>query len=218
VAFAWFNGGQRTPNGVLSQSFSTSPGTTYNLTFDLGAFSMVNHNDQRMQVTVTGNGVLVSQTLIATAPGNGASYTTRNVSFVANSSASTLTFRDVSTTTENVDLLLDHVRLNIAGSTGLASGEAEEDSVARLLRLDGVPPAVSAIAVAHSRNGTHVRLMGASQALGQLQRSTDLQTWEGVADFQLSAEGTLDIEDHAGLDTMAFYRILLLDTDRSRSK
>ena len=37
-----FNGGQQTPNGVLSQSFATTVGQDYTLTFDVGAVSLVN--------------------------------------------------------------------------------------------------------------------------------------------------------------------------------
>ena len=42
-----FNGGQMAPNGVLSQSFATTAGLTYTLTFDAGAVSFANQDAQR---------------------------------------------------------------------------------------------------------------------------------------------------------------------------
>jgi hypothetical protein len=106
-----FNGGQKTPNGVVSQSFGTTIGQSYTLSFDVGAFSVVNQNEQRLQVTVQGSSTLVSQTVSVFAPGNGTQYVARSVAFVANSTTTVLTFRDVSPTTTNVDLMLDDVRV-----------------------------------------------------------------------------------------------------------
>src|SRR4029077_2274553 len=37
-----FNAGQQPPNGVLSQTFATTAGTGYLVSFDMGAFSQVN--------------------------------------------------------------------------------------------------------------------------------------------------------------------------------
>ena len=106
-----FNWGQQPPNGVLSQTIATTPGQTYTVAFDVGAFSTVNTNEQRMQVTVQGSSPLQSRNISVNAPGNGGAYMPQIVTFVANSSATTLSFRDISPTTTNVDLLLDNVRV-----------------------------------------------------------------------------------------------------------
>jgi hypothetical protein len=109
-----FNGGQQTPNGVLSQTFVTSPGQVYSLSFDVGAFSMVNHSQQRLQVMVQGNGnstLLAPQIVSVSAPGNGTTYSTQTFGFTADGSSVTLTFQDVSLTSTDVDLVLDNVRL-----------------------------------------------------------------------------------------------------------
>ena len=53
-AFVWFNAGQRTPNGVFSQTFATTVGQAYVLALDVGAFSLVNVNEQRLKVALTG--------------------------------------------------------------------------------------------------------------------------------------------------------------------
>jgi hypothetical protein len=106
-----FNWGQQPPNGVLSQTIVTTPGQMYTLAFDVGAFSTINTNEQRMQVTVQGSSPLLSRTISVNAPGNGGAYVPQIFTFVANSSATTLSFHDISPTTTNVDLLLDNVRV-----------------------------------------------------------------------------------------------------------
>jgi Ig-like domain-containing protein/uncharacterized protein DUF642 len=109
-----FNGGQQPANGVLSQSFTTVVGHSYLLTFDAGAISFSNQNEQRMQVTLQGQGQaqpLLTQSVSVFAPGNGTRYTSQSIVFVADSSNTTLTFQDTSPTTQNVDLMLDNVQL-----------------------------------------------------------------------------------------------------------
>ena len=91
--------GPATPNGVLSQTFATTPGQAYALTFDAGAMSFVNQDAQQMLVTVQGMGPLLSQTVSVAAPGNGSRYVAQSFPFVADSATTTLTFRDTSPTT-----------------------------------------------------------------------------------------------------------------------
>ncbi len=67
-----FNSGNTTPNGVLSQTFSTVAQQTYTLAFELGAFAG-DSTPQRMSVIVAGRGTgsLLSQTVTINGP-NGA--------------------------------------------------------------------------------------------------------------------------------------------------
>src|SRR4029077_3071499 len=109
-----FNNGQRTPNGVLSQTFATTPGATYNLSFDLGVYSYQTTAEQRAQITVTGNGALLSQTVSIFGVGTGTAFNHKSFAFTANSSSATLTFTDVSPATINIDMLLDNVRVSPA--------------------------------------------------------------------------------------------------------
>jgi hypothetical protein len=106
-----FNAGQTAPNAVLSQSFATTAGQSYTLSFDYGVYSPVNQREQRLEVTVQGNGVLVAQVISQSAFGSSVQYTPRNYSFVADSSLTTLTFRDVSLTSDSVDSYLDNVQV-----------------------------------------------------------------------------------------------------------
>src|SRR5207253_164296 len=111
---AAFNAGDQTPNGVLSQSFTTTVGQTYVLTFDAGAFSQVNQNEMRMQVTLQGQGrpgPVATRTVSVFAPGNGTRYVPQSITFVADSTTTTVTFQDVSPSTLYTDLMLDNVQV-----------------------------------------------------------------------------------------------------------
>jgi hypothetical protein len=123
-----FNGGQQTPNGVLTQTFATTQGQSYTLTFDAGAISGVNQDEQRMQVTVLGSTTLASKLVSVFAPGNGVRYVGQTMIFVADGPSATLSFQDMSATTLNVDLLLDNVRLaTTTSSQGVSNGSFESD-------------------------------------------------------------------------------------------
>jgi hypothetical protein len=107
-----FNGGQSSPNGIVAQAFATSPGQTYTLRFDMGVLAY-NTNAQRLRVTVDGAATLLSQTISLNGIGGGATrWAAQTFTFTADSAVTTLTFTDVSTTSQNLDLLLDNVRVN----------------------------------------------------------------------------------------------------------
>ena len=106
-----FNFGQRPPSGSLSQAFATVPGTRYVMNFDVGAYSMLNREEQRMHVSVRGNTEIAVRDITVSAPGTGGRYVPQTLTFVADSASTSVTFQDTSRTTLNVDLLLDHVRV-----------------------------------------------------------------------------------------------------------
>jgi hypothetical protein len=128
VRVAAFNAGNSKPNGTLSQSFATTAGRTYTLEFDVGAISSMNRNEQRLQVIVQGQGsALLSETVSVFATGNGARYEPLRFSFEADSSTTTLTFKDVSFVTANLDLLLDNVRVTQSGPATVTSEDFRPD-------------------------------------------------------------------------------------------
>ena len=109
-----FNGAQKTPNGVLTQTFNTVPGTIYTVSFDLGVYSWQNTAQQTARVSVTGNGSLFSQDFtIAGLGGSGVAtaFSHKSFNFTANTNTTTLTFTDVSAATTNIDWLLDNVQV-----------------------------------------------------------------------------------------------------------
>jgi hypothetical protein len=119
-----FNNSDQTPNGVFSQTFATVPGTTYSLSFDVGAVATSSTSEQRLQVSVQGAGAsLLSRTVSVFGQGTGTWWTNQSYTFVANSTATTLTFSDVSPTTTNIDLVMDNVR--VVRSSILVNGSFE---------------------------------------------------------------------------------------------
>ncbi|MGN6552392.1 MAG: GDSL-type esterase/lipase family protein, partial [Verrucomicrobiota bacterium] len=107
-----FNDGETTPNGVLSQTFTTTPGQAYVLKFDLGVVSY-NQNEQQLQLRMQGNSTLLLDTASLLGGGGGTVvWAAKSYSFVADSPTTTLTFHDVSPTTAGLDMLLDNVRVN----------------------------------------------------------------------------------------------------------
>jgi Immunoglobulin domain/Protein of unknown function (DUF642) len=106
-----FNFGQRPPRGSLSQTFTTVPGAHYVMNFDVGAFSLLNRDEQRMHVSVRGNTEVAALDVTVYAPGTGGRYIPQTLKFVADSASTNVTFQDTSRTTMNVDVLLDHVRV-----------------------------------------------------------------------------------------------------------
>jgi hypothetical protein len=112
-----FNEGQTTPNGVLSQTLATTPGTTYTLAFDVAVSGYQTTLQQRMQVTVQdGFNSLLTKTITLNGQGTGTWWTPQSYTFTATGSSATLTFYDTSVETFNTDLLLDNVRVTAGGS------------------------------------------------------------------------------------------------------
>jgi len=111
IKLAAFNAGDSQANAHLSQVLATTPGQSYQLTFDMGALGYIN-SVQTLLLEVTGSPALLTRTFNITAPVNGSCrWETQTLSFTADSSRTTLTFSDISRETKAVDLLLDHIRV-----------------------------------------------------------------------------------------------------------
>lgn len=117
--------------GVLSQSFATTLGQAYSLTFDFGKFGVLSPDTARLEVDVfDGVGVagtnLFNQTLEDTTPGNGGTstdspdvYSSFQFNFTAQSSMATLRFTDNSDaqTVGGFDAMLDNVSVAVPEPT-----------------------------------------------------------------------------------------------------
>jgi len=107
-----FNTANSAPNGTLSQTFPTVPGKSYMLTFDMGLL-LYTTGYQFLNVILTGNGQLASGTYgIERVEGANTVWHAKRLTFFANSANTTVSFRDVSTSTAAIDLLLDNVAVN----------------------------------------------------------------------------------------------------------
>ncbi len=194
-----FNSQNRTSNAVLSQSFTTIPGRTYNLAFDAGLLSYTS-DSQRLQVSATGSTSLLSQTITLT--GNGViSWFPQAFSFVADSATTTLAFRDQSTATVGIDLLLDHVRLTLAPAPApqnIALPPYTEPLPSPSLTLDSGNPVI--------------RMTAPIAGQYILERSPDLLIWELIDSTNCDANTPIEFQDVPAPSTIAapqkmFYRI-----------
>ncbi|MCU0748260.1 MAG: Ig-like domain-containing protein, partial [Akkermansiaceae bacterium] len=106
-----FNDGNRPSGGSISQSFPTVAGRSYALAFDSGTYSF-NTTSQTLHVSVRGNASLYEEsTTLKGANGGSTRWITRTHSFIADRNVTTITFTDISSGTNGIDLLLDHIRL-----------------------------------------------------------------------------------------------------------
>lgn len=119
------NSGNTAPNGVVSRSFTTVPGNIYRLDFAAGVLAYQNAV-QRIGVTVTGGASLLSETVSLNGQSGGQSVWTDSVYyFTADASSANLTFRDLSPSTNGVDLLLDDVVVEHTTVKPLVNGGLE---------------------------------------------------------------------------------------------
>jgi VCBS repeat-containing protein len=139
-----FNSGGSPVGGVLSQTFATVPGSTYNLQLDIGVLAY-NTNQQRLQIAVAGNGSLLSEVATINGINNGTvKWEPRSYTFIANSTSTVLTFTDVSTTADAIDVLLDNVRVNFSAPPS-AAPSAANDVYATALNTQLVVPAAGVL-------------------------------------------------------------------------
>lgn len=145
IRIAAFNSGNTVPGGGVSQTFLTEPGRYYSMRFELGLLSYV-VGWQEMEVTVEGNWIAASRTFRmsrTSAREPTTRWETMTVNFVANGPETTITFRDASLSTNGIDLLLDHIRLEppdpllvttlvdeMDGSLGQGAGDSLREALA----------------------------------------------------------------------------------------
>ena len=106
---AAFNGGNTTPNGVLSQAIGTTAGALYNFAFNYG---VTNGGGQSLLVSVldaTTSAVLATQTVSTTSQSPQAF----TLNFTAASGSSIIRFADVATNNStNQDIAIDNVSVS----------------------------------------------------------------------------------------------------------
>jgi hypothetical protein len=191
-----FNPGQTEPNGLLSQTFATIPGQTYALAFDVGTDWGTPNTPQSLEVTVSGNNTLLSETLTVYGTGNSSSaYLSTNYTFAADSTSTTLAFEDVSDTGLNIDLLLDNVQVNPV-------------SIILALRPPGAAAQV-ALALAVSDSNVLLSCQGPTGQQCDIQVSSDLADWRTLTTVQTTVEMTLVARQSIAKAAHLFYRVVL---------
>ncbi|MCU0749774.1 MAG: immunoglobulin domain-containing protein, partial [Akkermansiaceae bacterium] len=208
VRFLVFNGANSTPNGVVSQTFATTPGQSYGVTFRMGVLAF-NTLEQRMQVDVMGSSLIRTQTYGLTGLGGGTvRWQELSISFVANSASTTLAFRDRSTTSNAIDLYLDHVRIQ-GGSMLQPMSAATAPPMTRLVQKLMLTESQAPPAPQLEMIGGEVRLTLDVEIPGlyHLERSDNLLRWDRVKSQQVDQAGPLVFADDAGSEGKMFYRI-----------
>ncbi len=198
-----FNGANQTPSGVLSQIFDTAPGQTYTLAFDAGVFAF-NTNSQTLQVTVNGASNVLTRTINIFGTGGGSNtWQAQSFNFVANSTNTTLTFRDQSSSTLALDLLLDNVRVTAVSMPAPMVAQAIALPPVELgpLTLTGTPGDFT-IQMTATQPGTYF-----------LERSDNLTHWKFITETtanqpsQLEFHDTREPLDPQPLEKKMFYRV-----------
>ncbi len=197
-----FNGQNLTPNAVLSQTFATTIGKTYSLNFDTGVFSYTT-DPQSLQVTINGTASLLTRSVILAGTGGGSiTWAAQSLSFTADSASTTLTFRDQSTATVGIDLLLDNVRVNPLPSPSISSFVT--------------PPQVEEIptpSLTVSAGNATVSMLATKEGDYVFERSEDLVTWEVTDSGYYGAGESVEFHDNRDplstepLKQRMFYRI-----------
>ena len=197
-----FNGDDQLPDAVLAQTFDTVVGQTYSLSCDVGVIAY-NKNQQKLGITVTGTGGLLSEIVALNGLGDGTiRWQTNNFTFVADNTTTTLTFRDQSTTTLGLDLLLDNVRMIKIPPYVLPP----DPLLAQPLKTPSwvmTPDAVK-LQLITTQVGTYV-----------LERSEDLISWQYVSEIKVTATGPIELLDNQNSQSARiskrkmFYRVAL---------
>ena len=105
-----FNSGDSTPNGVLTQSFTTVVGQQYDLSFAFGKWAF-GGGTASLQVEVISGGAVVLDQLVSDSTGSegAAVWNSYQFAFTATDASTTLRFTDVSIGTASFDTILDNV-------------------------------------------------------------------------------------------------------------
>jgi hypothetical protein len=216
VKHVGFNGGNSTPDGVLSQTFATTPSQAYRLEFDAGVLAF-NFNTQSLRVSATGSSSLLSQVVTVTGGGGGGTrWFPLSFTFVADSNSTTLTFRDQSGSTNSLDLLLDNVRVTaistIAAIAPTPPVDLREPSASSALLSVTPDPGFLGIASLSGRPGDITVSMIAVQAgIYVLECSEDLVHWEKGGETETAEPGLVEFHDQTGPlelpKPQRFYRI-----------
>lgn len=125
-----FGGGQQV-GGQVSQTFATTAGVEYVVSYQYGASAAANL--QELTVTADGTTNLETQVVndVGTIP---VSYEEYTFSFVADSATTTLTFNDTSINSNNTDGLLDAVTVTAVGGN-ISDGNFTSASLVQLLEV-----------------------------------------------------------------------------------
>ncbi|MEO8614255.1 MAG: DUF642 domain-containing protein, partial [Luteolibacter sp.] len=207
-----FNSNNSANDGSLSQTFTTTAGTTYNVAFDMGVLAF-NTVQQSLKISAVGSSALGSQTFAMNGIGGGSVvWSARTFSFTANSAATTLTFSDQSSTGNSLDLLLDNVRVNAVAVPN--PGPVAETVVPAPPAKTPVPqlstPPVNDLGSPSLSTTPSARSIGLNATVPgtySLECSEDLKTWHFHSKIDVTNPGPINFTDSSAAAPCMFYRI-----------
>lgn len=201
-----FNGANSTPNGVVTQSFATVPGQSYEILFRMGVLAF-NRLEQRLQVDLNGSSLIRSQTFALAGLGGGLTrWQETSLVFTANSSSTTLTFRDRSATTNAIDLYLDHARVRPLAS---ALSMAPPPQLAAAVSFPSAPAPVDPPGIQVMDDEVLISIHAKQAGWYHLEESADLKKWEPVESRWAELEGPLTFSQERPAEDRMFYRIAI---------
>ena len=105
-----------------------------------------------------------------------------------------MTFTDVSPTTQDVDLLLDNVR--VSAPAALASAALATSPNLRVASFSNSPaPAQSALVLSLTGSGVLLEGSGPVGQIYRVERSADLESWTALGELRAEADGGIVFED-----------------------
>ena len=114
-----FNAGDSTPNGAIAQSFATSAGTRYDVTFDFGASRCQFSCGQSVLASALGSDGLATLASLQVQGLSSGALATYGFSFIASGNQTTLRFSDLaSNDTTWLDGVLDNVDVQAVPEPG----------------------------------------------------------------------------------------------------
>jgi hypothetical protein len=146
-----------------------------------------------LQVTATGTNELLSRTITINGLGGGAiRWTPQVFTFIANSSTTTLRFRDISTTSNALDLLLDNV--HVEGQPILTTPPTPP---AAPLSFRATAPAapIPPPTVSGTPGNIIISMIAPSSGLYTFQSSTNLIDWKQVAQNHYNASDVVEFSE-----------------------
>jgi hypothetical protein len=130
--------------------------------------------------------------------------------FTANSNSTTLTFRDRSTTTNAIDLYLDHARVRqTAGQQPMAASMPAPPQLAAAVSVPSDPAPVDPPGIQVMGDEVLVSIEAKLAGWYHLEKSRDLKKWEPVASRWVEDQGLLTFSDERSEEERMFYRIAL---------
>ncbi|MEO5915751.1 MAG: choice-of-anchor Q domain-containing protein [Luteolibacter sp.] len=220
---AAFNAVNSLPNGVLSQTLPTEVGAHYSLDFDAGVLAY-NTSEQRLKMEVRNvqdppTTAVLSDTISIFGTGGGNNvWAPKHYEFVAQWPVTTLVFQDVSTSTANLDLMLDNVRISkpdfeimvttLADEDNPALGMGTGDSLREALAEAELRPGTNAILFDAGLNNGTITLAGGEQLSAKYANSDVAIDASGLTDgITVSGANSSRVFETSGTDSIRHLKI-----------